>query len=421
MSSVGFAVIYPRPNEKKEVRFGFSYDWALIGTALHTEGHNVLLKDYSVEPFVEESFVSVFENIRVQIAIIEFDSFSLKRSENDIHGRELIKTIRRYAPKIKIIAYGHYPCITKCDIKGSDITIMENSFNAIFSAINLLLPNQFISARFDSFDDYCIIDRNFINENIPYFDVHKKSSLVQTSVGCNNSCIFCQRKGWQQDYCVHSDEYVLHEFELLKKQGVVNLWITDENFTFSLSRAKRLLSSLITSGLTAKMKIAISSWANIDEEFLDIAKAANIMIISFGIETGNAEILEFYRKNIDLEKAKRVILYADQIGIYTVGNFILGAPMDTMNTISQTFNFIESCHFDQINLKTLVYMQGAELFTSLKGALKNKTAVSACKENGLNDFSWQELTLLKEKFLKYYRDRRKPALQKKNREIWTTL
>ena len=87
--------------------------------------------------------------------------------------------------------------------------------------------------------------------------------------------------------------------------------------------------------------------------------------------------------------------------------------METMDTINQTFDFIQECNFDQINLKYLVYMKGADLFSRLPPRLQTQTAVFACKENNLNDFSMQELRFLKEKFLTGYKNIRENALQKK--------
>jgi hypothetical protein len=43
MSNV--SVIYSRPNEMKDSRFGFSEHWALLGTILHNAGHKVVLLD----------------------------------------------------------------------------------------------------------------------------------------------------------------------------------------------------------------------------------------------------------------------------------------------------------------------------------------------------------------------------------------
>ena len=125
---------------------------------------------------------------------------------------------------------------------------------------------------------------------------------------------------------------------------------------------------------------------NIDEEFLDLAKQCNIKIISFGIESGNKEILRFYRKNINIDEVPSIIRYANSLGIFTVGNFIIGAPMESESTITETFDLIKECEFDQINIKNLDYMIGSTLYEALDDKLKTDDHVFACLENGLNVF-----------------------------------
>jgi radical SAM superfamily enzyme YgiQ (UPF0313 family) len=150
-----------------------------------------------------------------------------------------------------------------------------------------------------------------------------------------------------------------------------------------------------------------------DEEFLDFAKQANIKIISFGIESSDEEILRFYKKKNDLEQVKRIVHYADSVGIFTVGNFIIGAPMETNETIENTFTFIRDCGFDQVHIKTLVYMQGSKIYDALPPNLKNSTFHFACKENGLNSFALDDLTVIKKNFLDaYYKERSIATKQK---------
>jgi len=88
------------------------------------------------------------------------------------------------------------------------------------------------------------------------------------------------------------------------------------------------------------------------------------------------------------------------IGLFTVGNFIIGAPMETIETINETFSFIKSCSFDKVNIKTLDYMMGSELYSKINCDLKKEsTHIFACKENGLNNFYLQEIIDIKNKFL----------------------
>jgi radical SAM superfamily enzyme YgiQ (UPF0313 family) len=404
-------VIYPKPNECKKPRFGFSYNWALISTILYSTGHNVIIHDYSYENFDDTIFSSQLEKEKIQVVIVEFDSFALKRSENYQHGDKLVQSIRNKYPEIMIIAYGYYCCITGENIPSADVTVKENNINHILSSIDQL-KSKSASIEYKNFDTLPFINRSLI-QTIPYFYEHNVSTLIQTAKGCENSCVFCQRKGWQSRYIPHSKEYILSEFDTLQSLNFKNIWITDENFTFHLERAKDILRGLIENNTTRNMKIAISSWANIDNEFLDLASQAYIKTISFGIETGNNEILQFYRKNIDLQKSKSLIKYANSIGIFTVGNFIIGAPMETIDTINETFDFIKECSFDQVNIKTLDYMIGSELYSSIDPISKGITHIFACKENGLNNFALEEINDIKRSFItQYYKDNHQFLRQK---------
>ena len=250
---------------------------------------------------------------------------------------------------------------------------------------------------------------------IPYYRDNENNTLLQTSKGCENTCIFCQRKGWQCCYVTHSDDYVLGEISDIKANGFQNVWITDENFTFNLSRAKRLLKKIIQAKLHENLRFFISSWANIDEEFLDLAKKCNIRIISFGIESGNKGILQFYRKNINIDKVPNIIQYANSIGIFTVGNFIIGAPTETEETINETFVLIRKCGFDQINIKNLDYMIGSALYESLNDELKTEDHVFACFENGLNSFRLDDIKKIKHTFLLEYYKLHRSTIEKKIR------
>ena len=252
-----------------------------------------------------------------------------------------------------------------------------------------------------------------------YYRENRHSTLLQTAKGCENSCVFCQRKGWQGHYISHSDNYVLNELVMIREQGYRNVWITDENFTFNLVRAKRLLSKMKQNGLTESMRFFISSWANIDREFLDLAANCNVHIISFGIESGCQKILNFYQKNIQVAHIPDLIQYANSKGIFTVGNFILGAPIETDDSIEQTFALIRECEFDQVNIKTLDYMSGSTLYNSLPKALKKNDHVFASAENGLTSFTVTELTIRKDTFVKDYYAEHRQRLAEKIRRFGT--
>lgn len=389
-------LIYPKPDVYKKSRFGFSYNLLLIATILNFN-HNVIIKDYSCEKFDRKWLMKQAACKQFDLILIECDSFALKRSENVLNTKEILSIFQGCTPSI---VYGNYCCIKKENFKDATYTINVNDINAIINCINNL---DFIPkiSNISEYDKLPYIDRKLLL-NIDFYKKNSNSTLLQTSVGCENTCVFCQRKGWQNHYIAHSDEYVLNELNTIKKDNFKNIWIIDENFSFNLFRAKNLLRKIIYKKSTEGMNLFISSWANIDFEFIDLCIKSNVKIISFGIESGNINILKFYRKNIKIDSIPEIINYANKKGIFTVGNFILGAPMENNKTICETFDLIKKCNFDQVNIKTLDYMIGSELYNSLEPKYKVKDHVFSCLENGLTKFKVEELKKIKEEFLRMY-------------------
>lgn len=400
-------IIYAKPDLYKKPRFGFSYGLLTIATILE-KYHTIHIKDFSCETYDEKELIDKVSKDKIDIALIECDSYALKRAQNVIHALKLIDVLNQY---VTTIAYGNYCYITKKNFGNASYTITINNHNNIIDCINKI-DHCIKMPHIEEFDDLPYINRELLL-TIPYYQENNKNTLLQTSKGCENTCVFCQRKGWQCHYVVHSDDYILNEIRLIKSQGFQNIWITDENFTFNLPRAKKLLNKIIQENLQDNLNFFISSWVNVDEEFLQLAKQSNIKIISFGIESGNKEILQFYRKNIKLDHIPKIIQYANQIGIFTVGNFIIGAPMETEQTINETFDLIKRCQFDQVNIKNLDYMIGSKLYDSLDDKLKTEDHLFACSENGLTSFKLEEIKKKKEDFLSEYYKWHFPDLQKK--------
>lgn len=400
-------IVYPKPDKYKKPRFGFSYEMLTIATVL-SKYHRVNIRDFSCESYNECEFIEYVRRERIDVSLIECDSYALKRSQNIVHAARIIDILNRYTTTV---AYGNYCYITKRNFGNAVHTITENDINCVIDRINQLEQIEHIS-HVGAYDELPYINRNLLL-TIPYYKTNSQNTLLQTSKGCENTCVFCQRKGWQSCYVTHSDDYVLGEIQDIKSYGFQNVWITDENFTFNLPRAKRLVTKIIQANLHENFRFFISSWANIDEEFLNLAKECNVRIISFGIESGNAEILQFYRKNINIDNVPNIIQYANSIGIFTVGNFIIGAPMETEETIKETFDLIKKCEFDQVNIKNLDYMVGSSLYESLTDELQTEDHVFACFENGLNNFRLEDIKLRKDAFLSEYYTSHRPILERK--------
>jgi radical SAM superfamily enzyme YgiQ (UPF0313 family) len=440
-------LVYPAPVEFKERRFGFSLDLLYIASLLKQAGHSIVnYLDYSIEPFDLERFYINAD--KADVVIIEFDSFPLKRSINIQHGEKIVHDIiKRYGSGAKrtkkIILFGNDIAIIKSflGVQGAifqksplaaggkelefDCALATGFENNINTVVNCLLKGNSLPElhSLDDLDRLPLPDRDLLTSYAQHGGTVDsepklaKSTLVRTSSGCLNSCVFCQRKGWHKKYMAHSTPYVIKEFSLLNNDNYRNIWICDGNFTYDLKRSKHLLKALVRQQLTANMKLALSSWTRIDEEFLELAVRANVSIISFGIESANREIQEFYRKPIHLEQFHDLVSFADSSGLYTVGNFIIGAPMETEDSIGETFDYIMNTPFDRVNIKILDYMAGSELYERLPPEKKGSNRhIFACKENDLNDFPLEVLKTKITHFLDQFPKSRENRLKEKMKQ-----
>jgi len=403
-------LIYPETDVDKNSRFGFSLNLLIIGSILFDEEFEVEYKDFTFEKYNQTKFVDDIK--KYDLFIIEIDSFPLKRSINLNNATQIIDIIRERKSEAKIIAFGKDCILFPRYINNTNLTyigeiekeigfICKNLFeNECSFSKSCILNNAQHDYQIELVDDLNklpipkrdLTDKYFELSNKPNIP---KSTIIQTSRGCNAGCSFCQRNGWHfEKIRFRNVDLIIEEFKKIIDSSYKNVWICDDNFTFNLKRAKQILNGLIKIYSKNYLSIALSSWVKIDEEFLELSKNAGVSIISFGIESGVQKILDYYNKPIKIEEVSKIINLANEKGIYSVGNFIFGAPTETIEDIEQTIDFAINIPLDNVNFKILSYMAGSKIW---KNAVKeNKIEpdiriVYATKENGLSQFTFDEL------------------------------
>ncbi|OGF26977.1 hypothetical protein A2331_02665 [Candidatus Falkowbacteria bacterium RIFOXYB2_FULL_34_18] len=166
------------------------------------------------------------------------------------------------------------------------------------------------------------------------------NTLLTTGRGCPFSCGFCgARTVWTQRTRIRKPEYIIKEIEeCIDKYNIHNFNLTDEFFTINKQRTLKICNAIIEKKLNISW-ICSSRAQFLDEEVLKIMKRAGCHEISFGIESGNKEILKKINKSLDLNEAKRVIDLTKKVGITTHASYIIGYIGETENTIKDTIKF----------------------------------------------------------------------------------
>ena len=113
-------LIYPRPDEIKPWRFGFSLHLLYLAAILKQANHHIVAYlDFSIESYDDKALDEKLD--RSQLIIIEFDAFPLKRSVNIKHGEALIRYIKQRDPQKKIIVFGYDFSLFPRSQEGADL------------------------------------------------------------------------------------------------------------------------------------------------------------------------------------------------------------------------------------------------------------------------------------------------------------
>jgi len=165
---------------------------------------------------------------------------------------------------------------------------------------------------------------------------------IITSRGCPNRCIFCQgRRMVGSRVRLRSCRSVVDEMESLVGMGFTRINIADDLFTSRKQRVLEVCDLMRRRGLSLAWT-AFSRVNTVDGEMLRAMRAAGCDCISFGIESGNAEMLQRIRKGITLEQARRAVALCKEAGILAHASFMVGLPGETPETLEQTDRFAKS-------------------------------------------------------------------------------
>ena len=171
-------------------------------------------------------------------------------------------------------------------------------------------------------------------------------SFVVPSRGCTAGCIFCiKHVSYQWSVRLRSPENVVAELRMLKKLGINYVQMYADLFTASRDQVVGLCKLMIEEKLNIKW-MCTSRVDYVDEEMLRVMAQAGCWMITWGIESGNAEILKRAHKGTDPTKVARALAWARKAGIKNWGYFIIGLPGETEETIQQTIAFSKKLPLD---------------------------------------------------------------------------
>ena len=187
------------------------------------------------------------------------------------------------------------------------------------------------------------------------------ASIVLTR-GCPNQCKFCDRSVFGNQCRAYSPEYAVSLVrDLYDRYGVRELLIEDDTFVIVKERVREFCERLIQE----KLKISWSCLGRadrVDPDLLRLMRRAGCWQMSYGIESGDPEILKAMCKRLDLDQIRQAILWSREAGLRTKGFFIVGFPGETLESLERTRRFACSLPLDDITVMQMTPFPGSELY-----------------------------------------------------------
>ena len=171
-------------------------------------------------------------------------------------------------------------------------------------------------------------------------------TFIVTSRGCPAGCTYCiKHVSYQFTARLRTPEDIMEELWVLKKLGMNNIHMYADLFTVNRDQVMGLCELMIRENIQIKWTCN-SRVDYVDEELLQQMSEAGCWLISWGIESGNEQILRHVRKGAYPDKAQRALQWARDAGILNWGYFIIGLPGETEETIRQTIDFAKKLPLD---------------------------------------------------------------------------
>jgi hopanoid biosynthesis associated radical SAM protein HpnJ len=203
-------------------------------------------------------------------------------------------------------------------------------------------------------------DLDVTRYNVPFL-LNPFVSLYTTR-GCPAQCTFCL---WPQTLSGHpwrkrSSDDVAREMAKAKQlwPEVKEFFFDDDTFNIQKARTVELCAKLKPLGLTWSCTSRVTT----DFETLKAMKDAGCRLLIVGYESGDQQILKNIKKGATIERARQFTKDCHKLGLVIHGDFIMGLPGETHETINNTIAFAKELDVETIQVSVAHAYPGTELY-----------------------------------------------------------
>src|SRR5580704_15170184 len=202
-------------------------------------------------------------------------------------------------------------------------------------------------------------DLNIARYNVPFLRYPYLS--LYTSRGCPAMCTFCL---WPQTHSGHrwrlrsaGDVSAEVRYALGAFPEVKEIFFDDDTFNYQKARTLELCAQL----KPLKFTWSCTSRVTTDYDTLKAMKEAGCRLLIVGYESGDPQILKNVKKGATIDMALRFTDHCKKLGLVIHGDFIVGLPGETRDTIQRTIDFAKRLDTETIQVSIAHALPGTEL------------------------------------------------------------
>jgi radical SAM superfamily enzyme YgiQ (UPF0313 family) len=196
--------------------------------------------------------------------------------------------------------------------------------------------------------------------NVPFL-LYPYVSLYTTR-GCPAQCTFCL---WPQTTSGHawrkrSSDDVAREMAKAKDfwPDVREFFFDDDTFNIRKDRVLALCKEFKPVGFQWSCTARVHS----DYETLKAMADAGARLLIVGFESGDPQILKNIKKGATVEMGRTFVQNCKKVGIHVHGDFIIGLPGETKQTIEKTIEYAKELDCETIQVSMAHAYPGTELY-----------------------------------------------------------
>ncbi|MFC1606599.1 B12-binding domain-containing radical SAM protein [Candidatus Latescibacterota bacterium] len=206
-------------------------------------------------------------------------------------------------------------------------------------------------------------------------------ATVVLARGCPNRCTFCDRSVFGNRIRSYSPDYVIAMIrDLQENYGVREILIEDDTFVISKQRVGELCQRLIDENIDISWS-CLGRADRVKPDLLKLMKRAGCWHISYGVESGDPDILASVGKGERISHIVDAVKWSHDAGIRTKGFFMVGFPGETQESIRLTQKLALDLALDDISVMQLTPFPGSDIY---------RTAES----QGTFDRDWRKMNIL---------------------------